>query len=243
LSDHKQALAMERHFILMARLAKICFLLINIILMRTAQGRFAENTYLRPNQNFSMQRVTLASGNVSFFAGSVHHDWCIEEEQEQIILISKTLSNRRDGCLVIDVGMNDGFYSNMAAAFGCKVYAFEIQQRCIDVARCIVKSNGFENLVNIFHLPVTNQNGHHITLTFPKDKVCGGTFSFSGKDATTNTYRGRKKTVKTSFSTVSLDGFLPRKIPIDFIKIDTEGHEAEVFISICIYIVDNQISY
>jgi FkbM family methyltransferase len=184
-----------------------------------------------------MQRVALPSENVSFFAGSVHHDWCIEEEQEQIVLISKTLSNRQDGCLVVDVGMNDGFYSNMAAAFGCKVYAFEIQQRCIDVARATVKRNGFEHLVNIFHLPVTNRNGHHIELTFPKDKFCDGTFSFSGKYAAINKTRGAKNTVQNSFSTVSLDGFLPRKIQIDFMKIDTEGHEAEVFISICIYMV------
>lgn len=114
---------------------------------------------------------------------------------------------------------------------------FEIQQRCIDVARATVKSNGFEHLVNIFHLPVSNQNGHHIEIRFPKDKFCDGTFSFGGKNYATNTLTGNKQTVKNTFSTVSLDRFLPKKIQIDFLKIDTEGHETEVFITIYIWLI------
>ena len=193
----------------------------SIFIDRT-DARFEENTFLKANKNFSLENVqlTLANGTISFFVGSVHHDWCTEAEKEQIDLFSSTLSGRRNDCTVVDVGMNDGFYSNLAAAFGCKVYSFEIQPRCIHIARTAVARNGFGLLVNIFHLPVSNQNGNEMDIVISKG-VCNGEFTLQGHSASPN--EGRER-----IPSVSLNGFIHKNITVDIIKIDTEGHETEV---------------
>lgn len=78
----------------------------------------------------------------------------------------------------------------MGAAFGCQVYAFELQRKCIDFSRQVVIRNGFESLVNIFHLLVSSQNNEVINIQYPKQEYCDGGFTMSG---TRKAQRSRSK--------------------------------------------------
>ena len=141
--------------------------------------------------SFNISQVTLNS-NVSFYVGSIHRDWCFLVEVEQVKVIENALLKFQHSkpCLVVDVGMNDGFYSNMGAAFGCQVYAFELQRKCIDFSRQVVMRNGFESLVNIFHLLVSSKNNEVINIQYPKQEYCDGGFTMSG---TRKAQRSRSK--------------------------------------------------
>jgi len=52
--------------------------------------------------------------------------------------------------VVIDAGMNTGFYTVLTAALQVPVHALDIQLDCFDVARKLVSANGVQDLVN-FH--------------------------------------------------------------------------------------------
>ena len=142
-------------------------------------------------EKFNISQVTLSS-NVSFYVGSIHRDWCFLVEVEQVKVIEKSLLKFQHSkpCIVVDVGMNDGFYSNMGAAFGCQVYAFELQRKCIDFSRQVAIRNGFESLINIFHLLVSSNNNEVINIQYPKQDYCDGGFTMSG---TRKAQRSRSK--------------------------------------------------
>lgn len=160
--------------------------------------------------------------NVSFYAGSLHYGWCLVHEIQQVRHMYNVFESKQKKCLFVDVGMNDGFYTNLAAALGCQVYAFEIQRQCIRLAKLVTTRNRFDGLVNIFKHPVSSVNGE--TISIPCNlNTCSGTFSFSNKNG-----HQMKLTKVVNFTTVSLDAFIPKGVFIDFLKIDTEGHETMV---------------
>ena len=180
-------------------------------------------------ERFNISQVTLKS-NVSFFVGSIHRDWCFLVEKEQVSVIENSLLKFEHSkpCIFVDVGMNDGFYSNMAAAFGCQVYAFELQRKCIEFSRQVAIRNGFENLLNILHLLVSSKNNEAIGIQYPKQDYCDGGFSMSGPRKEQRSHTRAPLIVNATYHAVALDSFLPRSTVIDFLKIDTEGHETEV---------------
>ena len=49
--------------------------------------------------------------------------------------------DKRHRCLFVDVGMNDGFYTQMVASLGCRVISFEIQSNCISIAENAARLN------------------------------------------------------------------------------------------------------
>lgn len=186
------------------------------------------------NHTAALHLVTLL--NVTFYVGAVHHQWCLKNERQQVDLFQSVLSstNKKD-CLVVDVGMNDGFYTQMAAALGCRVYAFEIQPACVSLSEAALRKNGLLQLVNITQQPVSSAGGEHIEIRFPRGDICDGGFSLHGGSG-----RSHSKAAQTeprNFTTVSLSTF-PPLLPllselgggptIDILKIDAESHEKEI---------------
>ena len=127
--------------------------------------------------------------------------------------------------------MNDGFYTMLAAALGCRVYAFEVQQMCVDIAHSMLKRNDFDDAVTILHRPVSAKN--NVAVDIPNLRACDGGFSLRW-----NASKGGRighlglavdgGTAMNHFNAVSLDAFFPPGPTIDVLKLDTEGHEMMV---------------
>ena len=109
-------------------------------------------------------------------------------------------------CTVIDVGMNDGYYTILSAALGCRVYSFELQETCIEIANAAIKANNFpSNQISIISHPVSSETGTPISLLVPN--ICTGTFTFSynrkADDLLTKSAVSRR-----NYSTVALQSFM-----------------------------------
>lgn len=224
---------------------------------------YADFNLVRPDQNFTLKLVQWSSDENNprkvakrFYVGSVHWDWCLTEERDLVTLFSTELDSKNNSCFVVDVGCNDGFYVNLAAAYGCKVYAFEVQKRCIQIARQAVKVNGFDDHVNIFAHPVSRRNNEMIEFddmsiqSTSSKGLCDGKFfigseryrSSSNNSGTlshavastgTTSDRRHKKTSghhRMALTAISLGSFLHQNTFIDILKVDTEGMEASVLL-------------
>ena len=114
--------------------------------------------YIGQNDALQLKEVAISDDvEIPFYVGSLHHDWCLLAEYQQVHLFTTTLRKNHSDCFVIDVGMNDGFYTNMAGVLGCRVYSFELQIRCIDLARLAIEKNGIKDRVTIFNHPVSGK--------------------------------------------------------------------------------------
>ena len=166
-------------------------------------------------------------GAPSFVTSSVHFEWCMHFERFQVDDFVAELSQKRGNCVVYDVGMNDGFYTMLSAAMGCRVHAFDVQDMCVEIARRFVILNHFDH-VTVVHQPVSAN--HDEKLAIPSLQACDGGFTFSGAaaNATPGTrlgHLGIPLVHKREFRAITLDAYVPPGTMIDILKIDTEGHE------------------
>lgn len=166
-----------------------------------------------------------------FNVGSVHHDWVMGQEKHLTTEIIKHISGL-DGCTAVDVGMNDGFYTQLFVALGCKVFSFEIQPRCIDIAILAAQANNFLDHITIFEAPVTKRFGDVVNIPMSTDsyRTCDGGFSIQGNNSEKRAHKPFEATWKRKIIGVSIDQMF-RGAKIDFIKVDVEGHDIEVLLS------------
>lgn len=66
-------------------------------------------------------------------------------------LILNTHCRRHHGAFVIDIGANEGFYSLLAAAYGCRVTAVEPQPLCVAWMSASIAFNNFKHPVNLLN--------------------------------------------------------------------------------------------
>ena len=141
----------------------------------------------------------------------------------------KPTKDRTANCFVVDVGMNDGFYTNMAGILGCKVYAFELQRRCITISKIAIHKNNIKDKVTIFNHPASSTHGEEINIAMPEKELCDGGFTFSGPSKQERTHANLPLSRNVSFTTIALDDLIPTTVRvIDMLKIDVEGHEIDV---------------
>lgn len=57
-----------------------------------------------------------------------------------------------DTHMVLDGGMNTGFYTTLTAVLGYAVHAFDIQLDCFDVASTLLKANGVKSRSHFYHM-------------------------------------------------------------------------------------------
>lgn len=166
-----------------------------------------------------------------FLVGSVHHGWVLNNEQGCLGVVDRALREKEGKCIALDVGMNDGFYTQFAASYGCQVYSFELQASCITLARNATAANNFTHLVSIFRSPVSNRHGVPVRIPFGDDiqlKRCDGGFSITGKDPNLRAHRQFSVKGHHTLHAIALDNFLPLGTTVDLLKLDVEGHDVEV---------------
>ena len=138
-------------------------------------------------------------------------------------------------CMALDVGMNEGFYTQMLAAMGCRVYSFELQPLCIKIAQHSLELNSFDGYVRIIHRPVSSAHNQKLVIHYPDYPLCIGTFSATAVDAGSKAWpHNHILNVAHTFHTVTLDSWLAETLDetasafVNVLKIDVEGHEAAV---------------
>jgi len=112
------------------------------------------------------------------------------------------------GSVVLDVGANIGIYTLLAAKRGAKVFAVEADPRNVEMLQYHVHLNGFDDLVTIFPVAVSDREGTATLYRSPGNS--GHSNLFDGIDP-----------VQVPCLTIDSLG-LP---PIDVCKMDIEGNE------------------
>ena len=114
--------------------------------------------------------------NLSFFVSAKHHQWVLKNERGCLAVVDRALSLRKGNCTTFDIGMNDGFYTQLFGAYGCKTFSYELHPECISISQKALQRNGFSHLVNISQLAVSDTNN---TVSAPKSLKCDGSLSIS----------------------------------------------------------------
>ncbi len=171
---------------------------------------------------------------ITFTVSELHHEWVTKKEPHVMNAvynaIRPTQSVHKDHqCLFLDVGMNDGFFTIMAAKLGCQVVSFELQEKCIRVARQGLRLSGneLEERVTIVHRPVAESDD--LLLTLPYDpNWCSGVFGFANSNCRFCNPQFESTKTFRSVSLQSRFGFESPSKFLTFVKIDVEGFDNEV---------------
>ncbi len=125
--------------------------------------------------------------------------------------------NIKDGDVCLDAGSNIGYYAFLEASKkNTKVYSFEPDKRNLDILKKGIEINGFNN-IELFNKALSNKVGKEKLFLSDKSNINSmiGNFSF---------LNGKYHTVNTE----TIDNFCKNR-KIDFIRMDIEGFEYEVF--------------
>ena len=133
---------------------------------------------------------------------------------------------------VIDVGVNTGFFTLLAAARGATVYGFELQRTCISRVREHLANNPrLSRSVYLFNLGLGQEA--EVVEDNTKD-VCDGTWGHQGLEkVSSSSKQSSGASSMGSSSTITSSIVLPDAIfqdwwDIALIKVDTEGAEAAI---------------
>lgn len=118
-----------------------------------------------------------------------------------------------DGCVVVDVGANIGWYTLLAARRAGKVYAYEPEPTNLELLRKSVAANGYDNVV-ASPLAISSSDGR---ASLHLSEVSAGWHSIA-RNVGVQTLEVPCRTLDTLFP----------KSGIDLLKIDVEGYEPEV---------------
>jgi FkbM family methyltransferase len=145
-------------------------------------------------------------------------------EKDHIYILNKELSS---GSVIIDLGANIGYYALMEANIVGNdgyVYALEPSPSNVDMLRKNISLNNYNGIVEVYQMGGSNKTGKEKFYTSEMSNL--GTF-FPTK------YYGESSVTKSSPSiyikTITIPDFIVDKKPIDFIRMDIEGYEVEVF--------------
>lgn len=138
---------------------------------------------------------------------------------DEIVLRNQYNAMDMSGMTVVDAGANTGIFAIFAAKCGAsKVLAFEPIPETADILEKNVILNGLEDTVEVIRGALGEKNGQ-VKLYLSE--------TVGDQGASIVMPKGRSKEV--SVPIFSLDSLMG-KDPINFLKIDTEGYEAEVLL-------------
>ena len=132
-------------------------------------------------------------------------------------------------CNVVDIGMNDGIYTNLAASQGCLVWGAEIQGKCINMAHEAAARNNFTHLIHFINKPVSSVV-KDVTLKVDVNN-CDGLYNLGRPDNCNVCPQvlNSRAYFNETFLSATVDTLFPSPFHIDFMKIDAEGHDPHVF--------------
>jgi FkbM family methyltransferase len=86
----------------------------------------------------------------------IYQHWYEKAVTHMWISILHTLKGKESNHIVVDGGMNTGFYTTLTAVMGFEVHSFELQLDCFDVTRLLLRGNN--NLdANLYHIGISDQ--------------------------------------------------------------------------------------
>lgn len=178
-----------------------------------------------------------------------------------------SIRNNLAGCgtsnVFVDVGANAGFYSVLAAAYGCQVVAFDPQPACAQLLECNMCLNAhYASMASGAHgvalvsRPVSDVAGVSISMTVSgtaAQPICDGQFSVyqhqsaavASTSASGNATAAAAAPAATFNTTaVSLDDLLlDSHLHLHVVKIDTEGYELSVLKSMRQLLATKRVAY
>lgn len=169
----------------------------------------------------------LSFGNLKMHTDSRNHiEWqvllygCYEKELVQRLI---RLTKNRPRRVAVDIGANSGQYSLILSRYFERVYSFEPVRKFYEKLQANVQLNGITNIIT-----------HNFALGAREDEIKMAILENHGLAQTASWDRG-KYDFKDPFHwepasarQVRLDDILQPADKIDFIKIDTDGSEAEI---------------
>ena len=145
---------------------------------------------------------------------------------------------------VIDVGVNTGFFTLLAAAHGATVYGFELQRTCLSRVREHLANNPrLSRSVYLFNLGLGQEAD--VVEDNAKD-VCDGSWGHQGLEKVSSSSSSSGGTSGSSSSTLTSSIVLPDAVfqdwwDIALMKVDTEGAEAAILKRFLKYIERGQV--
>ena len=134
--------------------------------------------------------------------------------------------------LMLDVGSNAGFYGLLAATYGLKTIAFDLQPECVAVIQNSVLVNNLVENMRVIPKGVSEEAVNETTTIIPvPDDGCDGRFPFSD---------GKRGSKQVFVELHPLQYYLPsseaddesqhESLEIQMMKVDTEGNEKRVLV-------------
>jgi FkbM family methyltransferase len=145
------------------------------------------------------------------------YDHMVHAALEDTLERSRSAANAHAApAMVVDAGANIGTLTLFASSRGCTVVSYELQSRVARMLDASLLVNGFHNAV-VRLQAVSDAAGQNVTYADVPQNPGGVSVVFSSSGSA-------ERTVQT----VTLDGEFPPPARIQFLKIDTEGHELPI---------------
>jgi len=131
------------------------------------------------------------------------------------------------GHLMLDIGSNAGYYGLLAATYGLKTVAFDLQPECVAVIQNSILVNNLGEKMRVIPKGVSEGKVNETTTIQVPNEGCNGRFPFDD---------GKKSSKHNNMIDVELHPlqyYLPSSskiIEIEMMKVDTEGNEKRVLV-------------
>jgi len=126
------------------------------------------------------------------------------------------------GHLMLDVGSNAGYFGLLAATYGLKTLAFDLQPECVAVIQNSILVNNLGENMRVIPKGVSEGNVNETTTIRVPDEGCNGRFPFADV---------KKSSKHIDVELHPLQYYLPSSSEIiEMMKVDTEGNEKRVLV-------------
>jgi FkbM family methyltransferase len=159
-------------------------------------------------------------------------EWVLQESHSESMVtrifrrLASDCTNRDN--IIVDVGANSGYYSLLSAALGCQVVAFEPQPGCHLRVKAAIQLNLFHEAIRLVPRPVGLPQRAPVVV---KPYGCHGDYQVRPGAAPRSKLAPGAHTVRFTTVQHSLTKF-ERSKRIALVKIDTEGAEGAVLVSL-----------
>ncbi len=146
-------------------------------------------------------------------------------EKDHHYILEKEL---RKGDVVLDLGANIGYYVLMEAGLvgtAGHIYAIEPLPSNVELLRKNVSLNNLQGMVEVFQMGGSNKTGTEKIYVSEKSNL--STFYPTNYSESSNITSVVSPTIEVR--TTTIPDFVSGRKPVDFIRMDIEGYEVEVF--------------
>lgn len=153
------------------------------------------------------------SGENSIFIAMEEGIWDIAQTRLADAVLSFGCRARKNPALMIDIGMNTGYFSGMALAAGCRVVAFEPKKYYHPYALVTAMLSGHEERFSLHKLAASDKTGAKIP--------------FNDRSVSESAERAKTQYMLPYVFTTRVDDIVHENVL--YLKIDVEGNESAVF--------------